>query len=974
MEASTQSTQKSKDINRAEEEFTIVERVARIVSSVRGTKPDYARLAAELEQAIPFDVFGVVLLRHDRQAVRVTVSQRGAYGDAAWTITHHQLPLVASMLEGMLRAPTTRIINAPEGLNGLPADCGDALSGHPQLHSALITPLLVEANEDGQDPAQDNESNAGARRVLGALELGSVALHTYDEKTVQRLIQPVAHVLATAIERAQLGGSAEIQNRQRQALKSVSTALAAKVDISTILQQIVSGIEQALGVASSIMLLDLNEGKLRLAAHAGFNSPSFAQFLEKGVSIVDESIAGYTVRRRQPIFSADIAIDERFPLDEQLYQLHNIRSMYGYPLMNGVTVYGVLLLYSPEPGGFTPLKVDILSLFASQATIAIHNDMLLQSTRQRSRLQEAIEQLEQVRSNAHATEQTQRLEDEYQLLTQVREETQRTFGVSFSTLLRFMSDHLLTQNERSLQTVLRDNWAMPTSEVVAMPEREHEEPRSEQEQPSLRSTHARSLPPHLAQGPFADTLALLTRTAETALMRSGMLGELGGLLMHLRQSITSVRDAWFVADRDGICVYMNPAAEALCTLHMEDAIGLRLEQVLRLLFPRMRNADEVRLYLQDFALGDMYSQRLRCVLAMEPIHAPSFESELAEEQNGHRGAHTAFPHPRHSLQPESAPSDYHYQLVRYPLHNQHEQLVGNALQMLDVTEQVREEKNRSALLSSMSHDLRTPLTTIKAAVTGLLQPGVSWDTQELHAILEDIDTEADHLTMLVTAVIELSRIEMGALTLKKEWCDIAEIVYGALGKAERMLAGRPVRVQMASSLPLVYVDHVQMNRVVYNLLENAARHSPEQSEIIVHVDTFIQQKQVQGERQLVRVKVIDHGVGIPEYERERIFKSFYGLRSHGSGLGLAICKGIVEAHQGRIWVEGLDTQTASDDNPLDSSQGSVGEAEVVEEDIVARITRKLVQQKTQEGACFIFTLPTYSMSSARDEDAPTLEG
>ena len=95
--------------------------------------------------------------------------------------------------------------------------------------------------------------------------------------------------------------------------------------------------------------------------------------------------------------------------------------------------------------------------------------------------------------------------------------------------------------------------------------------------------------------------------------------------------------------------------------------------------------------------------------------------------------------------------------------------MANALQVHDITEQVRDEKNKSVLLSSVSHDLRTPLTTIKAAVTGLLQPDVDWDEQTRREILEEIDAEADHLTSLVDAVVEMSRIEMGALVLEKEF-------------------------------------------------------------------------------------------------------------------------------------------------------------------------------------------------------------
>src|SRR5689334_10035335 len=133
------------------EESTIFERVARIVSSVRGTKSNYAHLASELEPAIPFDVFGIALLRHDRQAVRVTVCKRGAN---SWQASYHQHPFADSMLERILKTRTKPnlpnivsstegaaaiiIHNYPAGLDGSPANSGDALSGNPQLHATII--------------------------------------------------------------------------------------------------------------------------------------------------------------------------------------------------------------------------------------------------------------------------------------------------------------------------------------------------------------------------------------------------------------------------------------------------------------------------------------------------------------------------------------------------------------------------------------------------------------------------------------------------------------------------------------------------------------------------------------------------------------------------------------------------------------------------------------------------------------------
>ncbi len=232
------------------EESAIIERVARIVFSVRGAKPDYTRLAAELEQAVPFDIFGVILLRHDRQAVRVIVCKKDT---GSWIAEPHQHPLADSMLERVLQSPVLRVNDYPDGLDGLPVVSGDALSGYHQLRSTLIAPLVVED------------------RVLGTLELGSTALRTYTDASLQRLVSAVVRVLAAAIESVQLGGNAAIQDRQRQALKDVTSALTSK-DLSTILDQIVVGVSNALNVSSCIILVDRREGMLRLEAQSGLDT------------------------------------------------------------------------------------------------------------------------------------------------------------------------------------------------------------------------------------------------------------------------------------------------------------------------------------------------------------------------------------------------------------------------------------------------------------------------------------------------------------------------------------------------------------------------------------------------------------------------------------------------------------------------------------------------------------------------------
>jgi signal transduction histidine kinase/GAF domain-containing protein/PAS domain-containing protein len=881
-------TMEARTYTSIQEESAIIERIARIVSSVRGTKPDYARLAAELRQAIPFEVFGIVLLRHDRQAVRVAVCRLEA---GNWSVNYHQHPLSGSMLEHVLKDPALVVRDYPDGLNALPGTGGDALSGSPQLRSTLIAPLLVED------------------RVLGTLELGSSTTNIYANQTLQRLVCAVTRVVATAIESVQMGGSAAIQDRQRQVLKDVTSALTSKIDLPTILNRIVTGIANNLNVAAIIVMLDQSGAKLHLHAQSGMDSAVLEKVLDRQLWLSKQCIIGQTIQQRQPLVSHDIAVDEQFPDSRLFFTELGVHSIFSYPLVTGSTVFGALLLCSPEPGGFTPLKEDIFSLFASQATIAIHNGMLLESAHRRSRFQEAIEQFERVQAHHRLYDADARSkqwkeasqQEELELLAHVREEVQRTFGISFTSLLRFISDHLLTQNERDLQAMFSAYQTEPESEI-----------NSEVPDPEQRAvTVSETLVPE-QKGGFANTLTLLTRMAEVALVRTGMVGELSRLIMQLKQSTSGVKDAWYVVDLQGYCVYMNPAAETLCEMRMEDTavtynpqllplpqqqnMTTKIENIFVKLLPRMRNANEMYQYLQDFTQERFYKQELRCVLSLESLLLRPMSQK--DEEEGDRV--------------ESAPSDNHYQFIRHPLCNQDGLLVANALQVCDITEQVRDEKNRSALLSSVSHDLRTPLTTIKAAVTGLLQKDVEWDENDRYEMLEDIDAEADHLTVLVNALVELSRIEMGALILEKEWCDVVEIIYGTLAKMHRVLADRPLRTDFQSSLPLVYADHARLERVFANLLENAIERSPAHTEIEIKLEAH---------ENLLVARVIDCGGSIPEHERERIFKSFYSLRSYGNGLGLAICKGLVEAHHGQIWVEAGNSENS--------------------------------------GACFVFTLPAH---------------
>lgn len=211
----------------------------------------------------------------------------------------------------------------------------------------------------------------------------------------------------------------------------------------------------------------------------------------------------------------------------------------------------------------------------------------------------------------------------------------------------------------------------------------------------------------------------------------------------------------------------------------------------------------------------------------------------------------------------------------------------------------RTDALRAALLSSVSHDLRTPLTSIKAAASSLLQEDICWSDEERRSFTQTIEHEADRLNRLVENLLDLSRIEGGALTLEKEWYPIDELLHDVLGRMEPLLHGREVKLDLPADLPPVELDYLMIDQVLTNLLENAQRYTPQGSPIEIAVHS--------GATGLL-LSVADHGPGIPQGDLERIFDKFYRVmgvsrKGGGTGVGLAVCRGFVEAHAGRIWAE-----------------------------------------------------------------------
>jgi two-component system sensor histidine kinase KdpD len=219
----------------------------------------------------------------------------------------------------------------------------------------------------------------------------------------------------------------------------------------------------------------------------------------------------------------------------------------------------------------------------------------------------------------------------------------------------------------------------------------------------------------------------------------------------------------------------------------------------------------------------------------------------------------------------------------------------------------RNDEMKSALLASVSHDLRTPVTSIRTAVDNLLSPTLDWDKAMLREFHLIIGEEVQRLAKLVEDLLGMARIEAGELRLSMNWGAVAEICDAALDQCAIDLRHHRVRADCADDLPQVKVDARLLAEALTHIVENAAKYSPEGSEIVVEAD-------VEGDE--LRLIVTDQGPGVALEETERIFEKFYrggranGRRADGTGIGLAITRGLVEAHGGRVWAENLTNQGA----------------------------------------------------------------
>jgi two-component system, OmpR family, sensor histidine kinase KdpD len=231
-------------------------------------------------------------------------------------------------------------------------------------------------------------------------------------------------------------------------------------------------------------------------------------------------------------------------------------------------------------------------------------------------------------------------------------------------------------------------------------------------------------------------------------------------------------------------------------------------------------------------------------------------------------------------------------------------VLTNKIRRMEKDVEVKNEKEKSVkfyttLFNSLSHELRTPITTIIGSVDNLQANSPRLSEKDKSDLLSEISAASLRLNQQVESLLNMSRLEAGVLNIKKDWCDINDLIHKTLQRLESNLQKYKVSVDIPENFPLFKLDFGLMEQVVYNLIINATQHTPQDTLITIQADCI---------QDTLFITIADNGSGFPEQEIDKVFDKFHrnkGSLPGGTGLGLSIVKGLVEAHGGSIRLENI---------------------------------------------------------------------
>jgi PAS domain S-box-containing protein len=348
----------------------------------------------------------------------------------------------------------------------------------------------------------------------------------------------------------------------------------------------------------------------------------------------------------------------------------------------------------------------------------------------------------------------------------------------------------------------------------------------------------------------------------------------------LEALIQSLRDGLILEDLNGKVIYANRRTSDLCNITPDNLSGTNVDDLIERMLEKTIDPDKAKQEI-DKALSHQ-------------------EDRVAEINIIHKG------------QPACL------RLRAFDVTDPQGLPIGRGLIIIDITTDRELNDMKSSLISTASHELRTPLASIKGYATTLLAEDVEWDLQSQREFLKIISDETDHLSALVSDLLDLSKIESGSLTVKRSECDFHELINRAALRSYPQPGDR-LKLDIDNDIHWINVDPQRIEAVLRNLIENATKYAGDSSPVLIRA--------YKDNNDLI-VKVEDEGPGIPVEHSQRIFDSFYrldrglGPRAKGSGLGLSICQGFVDAHGGEIWLETRKIGACfAFSLPLDTKQG-----------------------------------------------------
>ncbi len=351
----------------------------------------------------------------------------------------------------------------------------------------------------------------------------------------------------------------------------------------------------------------------------------------------------------------------------------------------------------------------------------------------------------------------------------------------------------------------------------------------------------------------------------------------------LNVTLSSIGDAVIATDANGTITFVNPVTAQLTGWSPAESIGQPLDRIFRIINEQTRATVESP-YTRVIREGQVVGLANHTLLIRRDGSEVPIDDSGAPIRN-HEGRVTGV-------------------VLVFRDVTERKQIEAARASLLEQEQRAREEAERAndlklQFLAMISHELRTPLTSIKGFSSTLLASDITWDAEHTRQFIGIMDSEADKLTELVEQLLDVSRLQAGALRVKTEPQRVADIVDAAMPQLQAITGNHRLTVDVPTSLPPVQADDRRIAQVITNLVDNAAKYSPAGAPITLLA------KSVNG---MIEVSVDDQGEGILPENREAAFEAFRqiehdGKPHRGAGLGLSICKGIVEAHGGRIWIE-----------------------------------------------------------------------